>query len=67
MMNHLVACSPRMTETFAALGPDCLFVCNRILKEDFLLSLASFLFRSSYNLFLKGELVKIAVDPFREC
>jgi hypothetical protein len=30
-----------MTETFASLGPDCFFFCNRIFEEDFLWSLVS--------------------------
>ena len=35
-MTVFISCSPRMTVTFASLGPDCLFSCNRILDEDFL-------------------------------
>jgi len=62
----LRTCSPRMTETFASLGSDCFFFFNRILMKDFLLSLASSLFRSSGSTFLWGELVKIAAD-FRKC
>jgi hypothetical protein len=30
-----ISSSPRTTETFASLGPDCFFLCNHIL-EDFL-------------------------------
>ena len=54
-----IPCSPRMTETFASLGPNCLFYCNCML-EDFLWSLVSFLFSSSWSLFFWGKLFKIA-------
>jgi len=28
-----ISCSPRMAETFASLGPNCLFYCNRMLED----------------------------------
>ena len=47
-----ISSSPRMTETFASLEPDCLFFCNHILEEDFLWSQVSFCSWSSCSLFL---------------
>jgi len=65
MVTVFVWCSARMAETFASLRPDCLFFCNRILEEDVLRPLLCFLFRSSWSMFLYGQLVKIAEYSFR--
>jgi len=67
MMTLFISSSPRMTETFASLGPDCLFFCDRIMNEYFLWSLVPFLFRSFWGLFLSRKPVKRAADPFGKC
>jgi hypothetical protein len=42
-MTLFISCSPLTTETFASLGPDCIFFCNRILQETSdLYSISSF-------------------------
>jgi hypothetical protein len=33
MMTLFISCSPLTTATFPSLGPDCIFICNRILEE----------------------------------
>jgi len=66
-MTFFISCSPRIAESFASLGPDCLFYCNRSLEAYFLWSLVSFLFWSSWSLLFKASSSKKAADPFLEC